>query len=108
MEETIVLHDFLKMLTKVTIETAINVEFDEHLGYEKHFVKPNDNRDKDTPQKRITDNGQIPLYVPRDCSSIFNLSSFLSKKSDSSLQVKLYAKGMTKNRLSADFLRPNI
>ena len=29
------LDDFRKMLTKVTIETALNTELDEHLGYEK-------------------------------------------------------------------------
>ncbi len=30
------LNDFWKMLTKVTIETALNAELDEHLGYDKH------------------------------------------------------------------------
>ncbi len=30
------LDDFRKMLTKVTVETALNAELDEHLGYEKH------------------------------------------------------------------------
>ncbi len=29
------LDDFRKMLTKVTIETALNAELDEHLGYQK-------------------------------------------------------------------------
>ncbi|MGL5250363.1 MAG: transposase, partial [Enterovibrio sp.] len=33
------LDDFRKMLTKVTIETALNAELDEHLGYEKHAVR---------------------------------------------------------------------
>lgn len=30
------LDDFRKMLTKVTVETALNAELDDHLGYEKH------------------------------------------------------------------------
>ncbi|PHN83533.1 IS256 family transposase, partial [Vibrio splendidus] len=30
------LDDFRKMLTKVTVETALNAELDELLGYEKH------------------------------------------------------------------------
>nr|WP_248386865.1 transposase [Vibrio sp. ED004] len=34
------LDDFRKMLTKVTVETALNVELDEHLGYEKHSQNP--------------------------------------------------------------------
>ena len=29
------LDDFRKMLTKVTVETALNTELNEHLGYEK-------------------------------------------------------------------------
>ncbi|GAM76772.1 mobile element protein [Vibrio ishigakensis] len=37
------LNNFRKMLTKVTVETALNVEFDEHLGYEKHSPKPSSN-----------------------------------------------------------------
>lgn len=30
---------FRKMLTKVTVETALNAELDDHLGYEKHATK---------------------------------------------------------------------
>lgn len=30
------LDDFRRMLTKVTVETALNAELDEHLGYDKH------------------------------------------------------------------------
>lgn len=30
------LDDFRKMLTKVTIETALNAELEEHLGYQKN------------------------------------------------------------------------
>jgi putative transposase len=37
------LDDFRKMLTKVTVETALNTEFDEHLGYEKHSPTHNSN-----------------------------------------------------------------
>ncbi len=37
------LDEFRKMLTKVTVETALNVELDEHLGYEKHSPKPSSN-----------------------------------------------------------------
>lgn len=37
------LDDFRKMLTKVTVETALNAELDEHLGYDKHANKPDEN-----------------------------------------------------------------
>jgi len=30
------LNDFRQMLTKVTVETALNAELDDHLGYDKH------------------------------------------------------------------------
>lgn len=30
------LDDFRKMLTKVSVETALNAEHDKHLGYQKH------------------------------------------------------------------------
>ena len=30
------LNDFTKMLTKLAVETALNAELTEHLGYEKH------------------------------------------------------------------------
>jgi len=30
------LSDFSRMLTKITVEAALNGELDEHLGYEKH------------------------------------------------------------------------
>ncbi|MBN0990033.1 IS256 family transposase, partial [Amphritea sp. RP18W] len=30
------LNDFRRMLTKVTVETALNAELDEHLGYDRH------------------------------------------------------------------------
>ncbi len=30
------LNDFRQMLTKITLETALNAELDDHLGYSKH------------------------------------------------------------------------
>ncbi len=37
------LDDFRKILTKVTVETALNAELGDHLGYEKHANKPSSN-----------------------------------------------------------------
>lgn len=52
------LGDFRKMLTKVTVETALNVELDEHLGYEKHSPKPSSNyRHGYSTKSIITDDG---------------------------------------------------
>ncbi|EDK30736.1 transposase [Vibrionales bacterium SWAT-3] len=66
------LDDFRKMLTKVTVETALNVELDEHLGYEKHSPKPSSNsRNGYTSKSIITDDGEVPIDVPRDRESSF-------------------------------------
>ncbi len=37
------LDDFRKMLTKVTVDTVLNSELDEYLGYEKHSSSTTDN-----------------------------------------------------------------
>ncbi|OUS12090.1 hypothetical protein A9Q89_06735 [Gammaproteobacteria bacterium 53_120_T64] len=38
------LNDFRTMLTKVTVEAALNAELDDHLGYAKHVESSSDNR----------------------------------------------------------------
>ncbi len=37
------LSDFSRMLKKVTVETALNAELDDHLGYDKHETSNNTN-----------------------------------------------------------------
>ena len=37
------LNDFRQMLTKVTVEAALNAELDAHLGYQKHVSSDSDN-----------------------------------------------------------------
>ena len=37
------LNDFRQILTKITVETALNAELDEHLGYDKHDPSPSGN-----------------------------------------------------------------
>lgn len=37
------LDDFRKMLTKVIVETALNAELNEHLGYQKHQSRTGSN-----------------------------------------------------------------
>lgn len=61
------LDDFRKILTKVTVETALNAELDELLGYEKHSNKPSSN----TRNGYSTDNGEVPIEVPRDRETSF-------------------------------------
>ncbi len=66
------LDDFRKMLTKVTVETALNAELDEHLGYEKHATNTNPNsRNGYSSKSIITDDGDIPINIPRDREASF-------------------------------------
>ena len=61
------LNDFRQMLTKITVETALNVELDEHLGYEKHAQSNSDNyRNGYTPKNLITEDGPLTIESPRD------------------------------------------
>ncbi|KAB0482087.1 IS256 family transposase [Vibrio sp. IB15] len=102
------LDDFRKMLTKVTVETALNVELDEHLGYEKHSPKPSSNsRNGYSTKSIITDDGEVPIDVPRDRESSFEPK--LVRKHQTRFQsmddkiLSLYAKGMTTREIVATF-----
>ena len=46
------LNELRQMLTKITIEKALNAELDEHLGYEKHEISAQQNSAMATRVKR--------------------------------------------------------
>ena len=61
------LNEFRKILTKVTVEAALNAELDEYLGYEKNSKNQSDNSRNGYSSKTIrTEDGQIELNTPRD------------------------------------------
>ena len=94
------LSDFTQMLSKVAIETALNAELDEHLGYEKNARKPSDNKRNGTGSKRLkTDDGQLDIDVPRDRDGSFE-PQLVKKRQTRFTSVNdkilyLYAKGMS-------------
>ena len=50
------------MLTKMTLETALNAELDEYLGYSKHEKANNDNSRNGYSTKTLqTEDGQFEL-----------------------------------------------
>jgi len=49
------LNDFTKMLTKLAVETALNAELTEHLGYEKHQNSPGNRPIEPTASKVCAD-----------------------------------------------------
>ncbi len=66
------LDDFRKMLTKVTVEMALNAELDEHLGYQKHQSRTSSNsRNGYSGKSIITDDGEIDIEISRDLSTKF-------------------------------------
>ncbi len=102
------LEDFHKMLTKVTVETALNAELDDHLGYDKNSHKTGENsRNGYSSKTLITDDGEIPIEVPRDRDASFEPQ--LVRKHQTRFQsmddkiLSLYAKGMTTREIVATF-----
>lgn len=102
------LEDFHKMLTKVTVETALNAELDDHLGYDKNNHKTGDNsRNGYSSKTLITDDGEIPIDVPRDRDASFEPQ--LVRKHQTRFQsmddkiLSLYAKGMTTREIVDTF-----
>ena len=102
------LSDFSQMLTKITIEAALNAEPDDHLGYEKHVQSNNPNSRNGYSTKTLkTEDGQFEIDTPRDRDGSFEPQ--LVKKQQTrftSMDDKifsLYAKGMTTREIAATF-----
>lgn len=92
--------DFTQMLTKITVEAALNAELDEHLGYEKNQQSNVDNyRNGNTSKTLKTEDGQFELVTPRDRNGTFEPE--LVKKNQTRFTsmddkvLSLYARGMT-------------
>ena len=88
------------MLTKVTVEAALNAELDQHLGYSRHEKSSTNNSRNGYSAKTIrTEDGEVELAAPRDRDSSFEPQ--LVKKNQTrftSMDDKilyLYSKGMT-------------
>jgi transposase-like protein len=101
----------LKALTKTVIETALEEEMSEHLGYDKHEPMGR-NRGNSRNGKRsktvLTDAaGEVDIDVPRDREGSFE--PVIVKKRQRRLSdvdavvLSLYAKGLTTGEISAHF-----
>lgn len=102
------LNNFSQMLTKITVEAALNAELDDHLGYTKHRKSSTSNSRNGTSTKTIiTDDGQFELETPRDREGTFEPQ--LVKKQQTRFTsiddkvLSLYAKGMTTREIVATF-----
>ena len=73
------LNNFSQALKKLTVETALNAELTDHLGYEKNSPRTGKNARNDYTTKRLlTDDGKFELDTPRDREG--TLSHSLSRK----------------------------
>lgn len=102
------LTDFRKILTKITVEAALNAELEEHLGYALHEKSSTNNSRNGYSSKTIrTEDGQVDLETPRDREGSFE--PLLVKKNQTrftSMDDKilyLYAKGMTTREIVDTF-----
>ncbi|MDR3504368.1 MAG: IS256 family transposase, partial [Legionella sp.] len=94
------LNDFSRMLSKITVEAALNAELEEHLGYGRYEKQGSTNsRNGYTPKTLKTEDGEFELLTPRDRNGSFEPQ--LVKKHQTRLTsmddkiLSLYAKGMT-------------
>ena len=101
-------NDFRAMLTKVTVEAALNAELDDHLGYTKHEQSSSGNSRNGVTRKTLrTEDGQFELDTPRDRQGDFEPQ--LVKKHQTrftSMDDKilfLYAQGMTTREIVTTF-----
>jgi putative transposase len=101
----------LKQLTKTVLETALNEEMTEHLGYEKHDpagAGTGNIRNGTRAKTVLTEaTGQVEIEVPRDRAGTFEPQ--IVKKRQRRLNgvdevvLSLYAKGLTTGEISAHF-----
>ena len=94
------LNEFKQLLTKMTLETVLNAELDEHLGYDKHDKASTGNSRNGYSSKTIqTEEGQFELKRPRDRNNDFE-PNIVKKKQRRFVSMNdkilfLYAQGMT-------------
>ena len=100
----------LSDLTRTVLETALEVEMSEHLGYDKHESSGRNlgnSRNGSRPKTVLTEAGPVEIQVPRDRDSTFE-PKVVKKHSRrmpgvDELVISLSAKGLTTGEISAMF-----
>jgi transposase-like protein len=101
----------LKALTKTVIETALDEEMVDHLGYDKHDPAgrgSGNSRNGVRTKTVLTDNcGPVEIEVPRDRNGSFDpaiVKKWQRRSGDvDTIVLSLYAKGLTTGEISAHF-----
>ena len=104
------LGELTSQLVKLTVETALSAELDEHLGYEKHDPagRGTGNSRNGSYSKRIKgDHGEVDVDMPRDRDASFEPQ--IVRKGQTRLTqmddqiLALYAKGLTTREITEVF-----
>lgn len=100
----------LNRLTKNVLETALEAEMDEHLGYEKHDVsgRGSGNSRNGTRTKTVmTEIGPVEIDVPRDTGATFDPQTVKKRQRRltgvDEIVLSLSAKGLTTGEIAAHF-----
>lgn len=95
-------------LTKQVLETGLEVEMEEHLGYEKHAAEGRDggnSRNGTRSKKVITEVGPVDIDVPRDRDGTFEPKTVRKRQRRlhgvDSMVISLCAKGLTTGEVQA-------
>src|SRR5215210_3561574 len=95
-------------LTKTVLETVLEAELDEHLGYAKHARAPREQtnaRNGARPKTVLTEVGEVELAVPRDRDGSFTPAIVRKRqrrlRGVDELVISLSAKGLTTGEISA-------
>ena len=95
-------------LTKQMLETGLEVEMDEHLGYTKHDAAGRDggnSRNGTRSKTVITDVGPVDVEVPRDRDSSFEPATVKKRqrrlRGVDAMVISLIAKGLTTGEVQA-------
>ena len=102
------LTEITKMLSKITIEAALNAELDDHLGYDKHEITDSTNsRNGYTSKTLQTEQGQFEINTPRDRNGDFEPK--LVKKNQRRMPsvadkvMHFYTNGLSTREIAATF-----
>jgi transposase-like protein len=89
---------FMREISKEVVETLLEGELTDHLGYEKHDQKATDNARNGFTSKTVKSKfGEIDLEVPRERQSDFETSSSLP----SSIPTEIPARVFTTNPIES-------
>ncbi|MFT4788455.1 MAG: putative transposase [Paraglaciecola sp.] len=104
------LNNLSAFLTKLTVEAALKVEMDHHLGYDKNDPTGHhsgNSRNGYSSKKLKGDHGEVDIHTPRDRNA--NVEPQLIKKGQTRITgmddqiLSLYAKGMSTRDIVATF-----